>query len=298
MSETIKNRRELLFCYDITNANPNGDPLDMNKPRIDEESGLNLVTDVRLKRTIRDYLYEYKGFNGSNGRDIFVREKQMESGGIQDGKTRAKDFGESADEILAACIDIRLFGGVLPLAKDSITFTGPTQFKMGHSLHRVELKHIQGTGAFASTAGAKQRTFREEYILPYSFIAFHGIVNQHAARHTGLTEEDFNLLLEAIWFGTKNLISRSKFGQVPRMLVVIEYNDDYFIGDLDHKIRLSDVENEVQIRKPSDFTLDVSSLVVATEEAEEHIARVSYQIHPDLRVKPDLPESWVELQLE
>ena len=56
----IKNRSELLFLYDITDANPNGDPIDENKPRIDEETGINIVTDVRLKRTVRDYLNDYK----------------------------------------------------------------------------------------------------------------------------------------------------------------------------------------------------------------------------------------------
>ncbi|MCX7795379.1 MAG: type I CRISPR-associated protein Cas7, partial [bacterium] len=61
MSEIIKNRSEILFLYDATNTNPNGDPLDENKPRIDEETGRNIVTDVRLKRTIRDYLFDYKG---------------------------------------------------------------------------------------------------------------------------------------------------------------------------------------------------------------------------------------------
>ena len=56
----VKNRSEILFLYDITDANPNGDPVDENKPRVDEETGVNIVTDVRLKRTIRDYLYDYK----------------------------------------------------------------------------------------------------------------------------------------------------------------------------------------------------------------------------------------------
>ena len=59
----VKNRSEILFLYDVTDANPNGDPVDENKPRIDEETGINLVTDVRLKRTIRDYLYYYKGLD-------------------------------------------------------------------------------------------------------------------------------------------------------------------------------------------------------------------------------------------
>lgn len=71
--KTIEKRSELLFCYDVTDANPNGDPLDSNKPRIDEETNINFVTDVRLKRTIRDYLYSYKGYNGEVDKDIFVR---------------------------------------------------------------------------------------------------------------------------------------------------------------------------------------------------------------------------------
>jgi len=79
----IKNRQEILFLYDVTDANPNGDPLDENKPRIDEETGINIVTDVRLKRTIRDYLYDYKGFDGSNGKDIFVREIESEKGELR-----------------------------------------------------------------------------------------------------------------------------------------------------------------------------------------------------------------------
>jgi len=141
----IKNRQEILFLYDVTDANPNGDPLDENKPRIDEETGINIVTDVRLKRTIRDYLYDYKGFDGSNGKDIFVREIESEKGGIKDGKARAKDFNENVDEILQKAIDIRLFGGVIPLDKASITFTGPVQFNMGRSLNKVNLKHIKGS---------------------------------------------------------------------------------------------------------------------------------------------------------
>ena len=93
MNDIIDKRSELLFCYDITDANPNGDPLDANKPRIDEETGTNIVTDVRLKRTIRDYLYDYKGYNGENGKDIFVREIVYDNEGhIQDAKLRAKDF--------------------------------------------------------------------------------------------------------------------------------------------------------------------------------------------------------------
>ena len=300
MSEIIKNRSELLFCYDVTDANPNGDPLDANKPRIDEETNINFVTDVRLKRTIRDYLFEHKGYNGKDGKDIFVRPKFVKDGdeasGLQDGKLRAKDFEENKENVINTCIDIRLFGGVLPLSGDSITYTGPTQFKIGRSLHKVEMKHIQGTGAFASKPGAKQNTFREEYILPYSFIAFHGIINQNAAKHTRMTIEDEKLLIEAMWLGTKNLISRSKFGQLPRFLVKINYNkSNFFIGDLDKKIKLIDFDNELKIRSIKDFKLDLTDLIQAIDENSDKIESIEYFKDNGLQVQ--IPENWKKLTL-
>jgi CRISPR-associated protein Csh2 len=258
MSEIIKDRSEILFLYDIRDGNPNGDPMDENKPRIDEETGVNIVTDVRLKRTIRDYLHDFKG------QEIFVREiiYDQENGYIQDGKRRAKDFEEKAERILNECIDVRLFGGVIPLTKDSITYTGPVQFKMGRSLHRVVMMHIKGTGAFASKEGSKQATFREEDFLPYSLISFYGIINENAAKHTHLTEDDANLLLEGIWNGTKSLISRSKVGQVPRLLLKVNYSkENYHIGDLDKMIKLvADMPHE-NIRDTADYQIDISELI-------------------------------------
>ena len=213
MSTTIANRSELLFLYEIENANPNGDPLNENRPRFDNEDSTIIVSDVRLKRTIRDYLFEYKGYNGENGKDIFVRETEYsldDKTYVSDGKRRAKAFGESKDIVIDTCIDIRLFGGVLPLDKDSITLTGPTQFQMGRSLNKTEIVTEQGTGAFASGDKKGQATFRTEYKVPYALIGFNGVVNEKAAKYSKMTVADKNLLIEGIWEGTKNLISRSK----------------------------------------------------------------------------------------
>ncbi|MDM7939876.1 MAG: type I-B CRISPR-associated protein Cas7/Csh2 [Methanothrix sp.] len=258
MSEEVKNRSEILFIYDIRDGNPNGDPMDENKPRIDEETGVNLVTDVRLKRTIRDYLYNFKG------QEIFVREVAYDDQGhVQDGKMRAGNFDNDPKRILSKCIDIRLFGGVIPLKEDSITYTGPVQFKMGRSLHRVSMKHIKGTGAFASKEGSKQSTFREEDILPYSLILFYGIINENAAKHTHLTEDDVKLLLDGTWNGTKSLISRTKAGQVPRLLVKVNYSrENYHIGDLDKMLKLTTEMPHESIRGTEDFKIDITGLVM------------------------------------
>lgn len=341
MSNVVDKRSELLFCYDVTDANPNGDPMDENKPRIDEETGINIVTDVRLKRTVRDYLCDYRGFNGTNGKDILVREITV-GDFIQDAKMRAEDFllDEENKKILkkdvpnifkmreiieqnvkTQCIDLRLFGATLPIElniknknkkesssdddsksssskKSSITYTGPVQFKIGRSLHQVELKHIKGTGAFASKPGSQQKTFREEYVLPYSFIAFHGIVNETAAVHTGLTAEDVKELVSAMWKGTQNLISRSKFGQMPRLLMKVTYKEKgFFIGDLDKKIKVTGCDNPLKIRNLKDFVLDITELLAALEKSAAKIESIEYVMDENLRLSGKLPGTFKSLTL-
>jgi len=286
MSELIKNRSELLFLYDIENANPNGDPLNENRPRFDSENSTVLVTDVRLKRTIRDYWYEYKGFNGKNGKDVFVRETTYQEGDkeyIKDGKRRAKDFDEQVDTILNTCIDIRVFGGVIPLSNASITKIGPVQFQMGRSLNKTEIIEEQGTGAFAASDKKTQKTFRTEYKVPYAVIGFNGIINEKSAQYSQMTEEDKELLLEGMWEGTKNLISRSKFGQTPLFLLTIDYKEPFYIGGLRQRVKLDTGEkNEMQIRSVDDYKLDVSELIDALKTNKDKIENINLRKDPRL----------------
>ena len=283
MSEIISNRSELLFLYDIENANPNGDPLNENRPRFDTESSTILVSDVRLKRTIRDYWFEYKGYNGQgDNQDIFVRETKYEDGGkeyIKDGKRRAKDFQELANVIIDKCIDIRVFGGVIPLSNESITYIGPVQFQMGKSLNKTEIIEEQGTGAFASGDKKGQATFRTEYKIPYAIIGFNGVINEKSAQYSKMNEEDKALLIEGIWDGTRNLISRSKFGQAPLFLLTIEYNEPFYIGNLRQRLKLNCGDmNELQIRSTNDFKLDVTELVAVLKANKAKIANINLRV--------------------
>ena len=288
MKNTIQKRTELLFLYEIENANPNGDPLNENRPRFDTEDSKAIVSDVRLKRTIRDYWFEYKGFNGSDDKDIFVRETKYSDGDkeyIASGKRRAADFKkdksiskeEHTKKILERCIDIRVFGGVLPLDKDSITLTGPTQFQMGKSINQTEIVEELGTGAFASGDKKTQATFRTEYKLPYAIIGFNGIINEKAAAYSSMQEEDKKLLLEGIWQGTKNLISRSKFGQMPLLLLSIDYKEPFYIGNLRQRLKL-DCQNEIKIRSTEDYKLDVTQLLDTLAENKDKIEGVNIKL--------------------
>jgi CRISPR-associated protein Csh2 len=283
MAETIKNRSEILFIYDISDANPNGDT-DENKPRVDEETGTNIVTDVRLKRTIRDYFQNFRG------EEIFVREERNEEGDLKTKELIYEEYG-SPGEIVKKCIDIRLFGGTFALKKKDIkksaeeeqverafALTGPVQFKFGRSLHKVgEPKFVRGTTVMPSAEKRGAGTFWEAYILPYSLIAFYGIVNENAAKTTGLTEADVELLLDGIWNGTKNLITRSKIGQIPRLVMQVAYKDkNYHIGELDHRVKIVSEKRDEELRRIEEVKLDLTELSKVLDENKEKIEKIRY----------------------
>lgn len=314
--QLLTTRTEILFVYDITDANPNGDPNDENRPRMDVETSRAKISDVRLKRTVRDYLHDYCG------EEIFVREIEKEDGTIQAGKDRAEDFNganaknvlEKRDQIqeavIAKCIDVRLFGATIPVAatkkneKDSsVTLTGPVQFAMGTSLHRVEPRFIKGTGAFASGHGREQKTFREEHVLPYALVAFYGIVNQQAAKTTQMTADDAEMLYEAIWYGTKNLITRSKIGQRPLLLLLVEYSEKHansYIGRLDRFLALKNADaRDEAIRNVEQVTLDLTKIQDALKGRKEKINRIRYVWDKRLTLDPaELAQAFDGIKIE
>jgi CRISPR-associated protein Csh2 len=326
MNDYVMKRSEIIFLYDVKDANPNGDPLDENRPRIDEETGINLVTDVRLKRTVRDYLRSYKG------QEIFVTRIELDDGSIQDGKQRAdnflqdeqfKSFNEKKkaidERVLSTCIDIRLFGATIPVniflpekgkdgkagkkeVKGTIIHTGPVQFKMGRSMHKVFTKHFKGTGAFASEKDKTRETFREEDFLPYSLIKFYGIINENVSSETKLTNNDVELLMDGLWNGTKNLISRSKAGQMPRLLAKVDYiNNSYHIGDLDTGIKLAlspDVSAEEEIRDIADIYLDVDGFIDTLAQHRDAVELVHYRVDPRVKTRYKGNEQSVETCLK
>ena len=280
MSEIVSRRSEILFLYDVKDINPNGDPLDENKPRIDEETIQNLVTDVRLKRTVRDYLHDFLD------EEVFIREVRTDEGTLKTKEDRLDDLKiKSAEDLTNACIDIRLFGATAAVKKRTITLTGPVQFRIGRSLHKVQLKFIKGTTVYPSDKGKDQGTFTEMYVLPYSLICFYGIVNENAARHTGLKESDVRLLMEGLWNGTKNLISRSKVGQMPRLLMKVNYNEqNYHIGDLDGMVKLKSEKRDEELRDSQDYVLDAATLIETLKANKHKIKSIDLALDPRLNI--------------
>ena len=284
---------EILFLWDGENWNPNGDMLNSNAPRYDEISRKALVSDVRIKRTIRDFLE-------SQGEEIFVKETYTDKG-LADGKARVKSIAGDASDveeaILQKCIDVRAFGGVFPVEKETHNLTGPMQFKMSKSLNETEIVFIKGTGAFASKEGQQNKTFREEYILPYAIFATYGVINALNSQKTKFSEEDVQKILSALWLGTKNLISRSKFGQLPRFLMRIIYKEPgIYIGGLDNRVRLhTSKASELEIRSPEDYRLDIEEIVQEIAKYSDKIEKIEYQCDDSLNIAP-IPDSWERVE--
>jgi CRISPR-associated protein Csh2 len=317
-TDTIK-KKEILFLWDGENWNPNGDMLNENAPRIDEETGVAEATDVRIKRTIRDELIKKEG-----AEVVFIKPYKRDEN-VLDCKTAIREneinIKQSKDdlekEILERFLDIRAFGGVLPISdkdemkKDkSITtagvqFTGSVQFRMSKSLHKVSMNHIKGTGAFASnyhetdTKKQKQQaTFREEDFLSYALFATYGIMDNYNATKTGFTEEDAKKIINALWFGTKNLITRSKMGQTPRFMLVITYKDDTFAGDLNNTVDFVGSKDDEAIRSVNDYKIDFSRLKAKLERYRSSIEKVEYLVDYDFESnhKEQFDSSWIKIE--
>lgn len=260
------NNNEILYLYDAKLTNPNGDPDEENRPRMDYEREMNLVSDLRLKRYIRDYLV-------LKGHDIFVKKVNDEH---VTADKRIKDLKDSSNDwILENLTDVRMFGATMTVKRDNKTFIGPIQFNWGYSLNKVELLEASITSHFSSSTGAKQGTIGKDYRVKYSLIAFSGIISGKRAEKTRLKEEDLTLLDEAMRHAIPNLATRSKIGQYPRLYMRVEYKDsETVLGDYRDYIELD--EEVSNVRDITECSLIIDKLVDLLENNREKIERIYY----------------------
>jgi CRISPR-associated protein Csh2 len=301
----LKNRHEILFLYEVVNANPNGDPMDENRPRYDDETGKIFVRDARIKRTIRDTLQEM-------GEEIFIREERKEDGTLETKEGLFEKYDKDINKVLKKCIDIRLFGGTFALKTGSFSLTGPVQFAYGTSLHRVKILEVQGTSVLPSSdekgKGKKQGTMMFDYRVAYALIGVYGVVNQKTAKETNLNDEDFEKMLKALWIGHRGgsvLITGSKLGHKSLMLLDIVHTEDSLdlIGSLDRYVKIklnAEINDEEAIRSPKDYILDISELAkkVRALEGRNRLEKVRYILDEDLRVEPSIEKASEGINLE
>jgi len=285
---TISERREFLFLYDVRDANPNGDPDDGNRPRMDKD-GYNIVTDVRLKRTIRDYWL--KSYQGQSGKEVLIRRELHPKEGdlltlenlvlkalnIDSKKLKEKAYRKDAilkiaNDLLKIFIDVRTFGAAITVTNANYSHTGPVQFAIGRSLNRPNVMNYTITTTLPSGEGKGAGTFGEFHGVDYSLIRFHGIACEYTAEQTGFCEDDLQLLYEGLWNGTKMLNTRSKFNHLPRLiLTVVSKEKSFQIGDLDRKISMNEKDN---IKDVSQVKLDITPLINSLKDYSDNIEKV------------------------
>jgi CRISPR-associated protein Csh2 len=289
---------EILFIYDAKMCNPNGDPDEENKPRMDYLTNRNLVSDVRLKRYIRDYL-QSKGYeiwvskiedeivDATKRLQVLAEKYNKTTGKKVDIKKPDKDF---VDWLLDTLIDVRFFGATMPIKGGEergggLNFTGPVQFTWGYSLNPVEIIPSPSITSTFAGRGEEYGTIGKDWRVYYSLIAFYGIISSKRAEKTKLQIDDVllldNTLIEAI---PSEATTRSKIGQTPRLLIRVEYNKGNFIGDLRRYVQIKprNGKNIDNIRDIADFEIDINDLHKVLNSNIERISKIYIWSHDEL----------------
>jgi len=297
---------ELLFIKSVKDGIPNRDPLNDSDARriFGEEDGRISLSDVSIKRDVRDYVLARFPEGGSDKRNfVFVRKERKEDGKLLGRSSLARTLLENAgltedDTKAALCkaaFDVRVFGAVFSVKKENFQLTGPVQFGWAHSLHPVETIYAQGTVVMPSEEdSATQGTIWTSYTLPFAVFAMPAVINASIARESKMDEQDVELLLEALWRGTHSRQARGRGIQQPLMLVHVEYEDPFFrLGYLEEGIALRPEAEEWKTgHKPSSvdaIELDVTALAERLNGAKDRIARIRYWVDPLLKVTGMLP---------
>lgn len=285
MSEVIKNRYDFVILFDVENGNPNGDPDAGNMPRMDPETGYGLITDVCLKRKIRNYVETLK--EGAPGFQIYIKEgvplnrsdnEAVQALGIEDIKN-AKRSDPDIDQKLRNWMcknfyDIRTFGAVMTtFVKNALNcgqVRGPVQLSFARTIDPVVPQEVTITRVAITTEGdaeKKKTEMGQKHIIPYALYRAEGFVSANLARKTtGFSEEDLELLWQAIMNMFENDHSAARGKMAVRKLIIFKHDSE--LGNAPaHK--LFDL---VQVRK--------KDTVVVSRSYNDYIVEIS----------PDLPD--------
>ncbi|MDD4278550.1 type I-C CRISPR-associated protein Cas7/Csd2 [Candidatus Sumerlaeota bacterium] len=256
MTEVIKNRYEFVVLFDVENGNPNGDPDAGNMPRVDPETGYGIITDVCLKRKIRNYVETVhdgeKGFeiyiknsvplNRSDNRAFdFVGTKIPEGAKdldkiVKDAKKEDSDYDlKIKDYMCSTFFDIRTFGAVMTtFVKASLScgqVRGPVQLGFARSINPIVPQEVTITRVAITTekdASEKTTEMGRKFIVPYALYRVEGFISANLAKKvTGFSEDDLKILWEAIrnMFEHDHSAARGKMSV--RELIVFKHDSEF-----------------------------------------------------------------------
>ena len=280
MSEAIKNRYDFVILFDVENGNPNGDPDAGNMPRVDPETGFGLVTDVCLKRKIRNYVEAVK--EDAKGYRIYIKDgvplnrsdkEALDYLGVdKDLKAAKKDApaldGKIRDFMCQNFYDIRTFGAVMTtFVKGALNcgqVRGPVQLGFARSIDPILPQEITITRVAITTeadAESKDTEMGRKHIVPYGLYRAEGFVSANLARKvTGFSQEDLELLWQAILNMFENDHSAARGKMAVRELIVFRHESE--LGNapaykLFDTVSVARKEGVVAPRQYSDYTVSV-----------------------------------------
>jgi len=281
MVEAIKNRYEFVILFDVENGNPNGDPDAGNMPRIDAETGYGIVTDVCIKRKIRNYVEVVK--NDSLGYKIYVKENvpldvnrkwSYTETGIEipkDKKGEAnadkpKDEEEYRKITKFMCdnfFDIRTFGAVMTLKYNCGQVRGPVQINFARSIDPIIPQELTITSVTTANKGELSSKMGRKHIVPYALYRTEGYVSANLARKTtGFSEEDLELLWEAIINMFEHDHSAARGKMAVRKLYIFKHNSELGSAPshmLFNLVKVSKKNPEIPAREYSDYQVEIES---------------------------------------
>lgn len=235
----MNHRYDFIFLFDAQDANPNGDPDAGNLPRIDVESGQGLVTDVCLKRKIRNFVAMTAG--SAPGKRIYFTEGSIHNlqhkeahaaVGIPAGEAKAPKEGKKDKAAAWMCqnyYDVRTFGAVMALEVNCGQVRGPVQISFARSIDPiVTSEHAITRSSVANEKDAeKERTMGRKFTVPYGLYKAHGFVNPFLAQQTGFSDEDLELLFQSLEnaFQFDQSAARPAGSMAPRALIVFKHEN-------------------------------------------------------------------------
>lgn len=238
MTTAIQNRYEFVYLFDVENGNPNGDPDAGNMPRIDPETSHGIITDVCLKRKVRNYTEIAK--EGAERYKIYVREKAVlstERGGayelteVKEKKKEGEKIDLARQWMCANFFDVRTFGAVMSTKTNNCgQVRGPVQINFARSVDPICQLDITITRMAVETEkeAEKQhgdnRTMGRKFIVPYGLYRAEGYISAHLAEKTGFNEDDLELFWQALvnMFDHDHSAARGKMNA--RKLIVFKHD--------------------------------------------------------------------------
>lgn len=266
----LKNKIDFIYLFDVQDGNPNGDPDAGNLPRIDASTGMGLVTDVCLKRKVRNYVQISKG--EKEGYDIFIKEKAVLNDLIDEAhedpsvkSATDKDKTKSAKDVMCKrYYDIRTFGAVMTTGKNAGQVRGPIQLTFARSIDPIiTMEHsITRMAVTKKEDENKERTMGRKATVPYGVYLCHGFVSANLAKQTGFSKEDLDLF----WDALKNMFdcdrSAARGLMSARKLIVFRHDSELGnapANSLFDLVKVERIDPNTAARSFSDYNVTIDN---------------------------------------